>query len=244
MLMVEARSVAAYGLGRDGAVIGTGRRLAELRTHVSPQEEKFGANGGFVEAKAWRAGCRPHADCMAGTGGVRWRRAEFKGHAMQLQGSCHCGRVTFSVESAQPVPFMRCYCSICRKTAGTGGYAINLGADYRTLEVRGKRYLRVYRALLREGDQVRESTAQRHFCGHCGTALWLYDPTWPELVHPHAGAIDTPLPLPPERVHLMLGSRANWAEPEGHPGDPRYDGYPDMSLAEWHEQRGWPSPPG
>ena len=23
---------------------------------------------------------------------------------------------------------MRCYCSICRKTAGTGGFAINLGA--------------------------------------------------------------------------------------------------------------------
>jgi len=24
---------------------------------------------------------------------------------------------------------MRCYCSICRKTAGGGGYAINLGAS-------------------------------------------------------------------------------------------------------------------
>ena len=36
------------------------------------------------------------------------------------------------------------------------------------------------------GDQI--STGERNFCKHCGTALWLYDPTWPDLVHPHAGA--------------------------------------------------------
>ena len=37
---------------------------------------------------------------------------------MQLEGSCHCRKVKFTVDSAEPVPFMRCYCSICRKTAG------------------------------------------------------------------------------------------------------------------------------
>jgi hypothetical protein len=37
---------------------------------------------------------------------------------MQLKGSCHCAKVKFTVESGEPVPFMRCYCSICRKTAG------------------------------------------------------------------------------------------------------------------------------
>src|SRR3546814_10297589 len=42
--------------------------------------------------------------------------------------SCCCGTVRFSVEAYAPVPFMRCYCSICRKSAGGGGYAINLGA--------------------------------------------------------------------------------------------------------------------
>jgi hypothetical protein len=100
---------------------------------------------------------------------------------------------------------MRCYCSICRKTAGGGGYAINLGADAATLKVlKGKRDLRVYRATLRDGDAEHTSSGQRHFCGRCGSALWLWDPTWPELVHPHASAIDTPLPKPAENVHLML----------------------------------------
>lgn len=165
---------------------------------------------------------------------------------MRLEGSCHCGSVKFSVESAQPVPFMRCYCSICRKTAGGGGYAINLGADAATLQVRGRRHLRVYQAVLRDrdtGEAERTSSAQRHFCGRCGSALWVWDPTWPDHVHPHASAVDTPLPEAPEHVHIMLGSRAPWVEPEGKPGDPRFEGYPDMSLAQWHERKGLTSPP-
>lgn len=158
---------------------------------------------------------------------------------MKLEGSCHCGSVTFSVESAEHVPFMRCYCSICRKTAGTGGYAINLGADHRTLKVKGKRHLRVYQAVIRDGkagEQPRHSSGQRHFCGKCGTALWLYDPSWPDLVHPHAGAIDTPLPAPPQNVHIMLGSAAPWVRVEGRRGDPRFEEYPDFSLADWHQK--------
>jgi hypothetical protein len=52
---------------------------------------------------------------------------------MKLTGSCHCGAVKFSVESKTPYPYMRCYCSICRKTAGGGGYAINIMGDAATL---------------------------------------------------------------------------------------------------------------
>lgn len=58
---------------------------------------------------------------------------------MHLEGSCHCGEVTFSLDSAHPYPYQRCYCSICRKTQGGGGYAINLGGDATTLKVRGRK---------------------------------------------------------------------------------------------------------
>lgn len=157
---------------------------------------------------------------------------------MKLEGSCHCGSVKFSVETPSPYPFMRCYCSICRKTAGSGGYAINLGADAASLQVKGKRYLRVYQARLSNEPDARISTGRRHFCSRCGSPLWLYDPTWPELIHPHASAIDTPLPVPPEYVHIELGSKANWVQVEGKRGDPRFDEYPDCSLAEWHARHG------
>ena len=159
---------------------------------------------------------------------------------MQLEGSCHCGAVTFTVTSHEPVPFMRCYCSICRKTAGTGGYAINLGAATHSMKVTGKRYLGIYRARLQDDGDTREhaSDARRYFCSRCGTALWLWDPRWPDLVHPHAGAIDTPLPAAPENVHIMLGSKPDWVKVEGDAKDPRFEEYPSMSLAEWHEAHG------
>ncbi|TFZ03499.1 GFA family protein [Ramlibacter rhizophilus] len=159
---------------------------------------------------------------------------------MHLEGSCHCGKVGFSVEATEPVPFMRCYCSICRKTAGAGGYAINLGAATHSMKVRGKRFLRIYQARLESGEV---SEARRYFCSNCGSALWLWDPRWPELVHPHAGAIDTPLPVPPGNVHIMLGSKASWVAAEGHAADPRFEAYPDFSLAEWHQAHGLGAPP-
>jgi hypothetical protein len=31
------------------------------------------------------------------------------------------------------------------------------------------------------------------FCSVCGSALWVWDPRWPERVHPFASAIDTDL---------------------------------------------------
>ena len=42
---------------------------------------------------------------------------------MLLEGSCHCGKVHYTVESHTPYPFNRCYCSTCRKLDGGGGYA-------------------------------------------------------------------------------------------------------------------------
>jgi hypothetical protein len=60
---------------------------------------------------------------------------------MELQGSCHCGAVRFHVDSSTPYPYRACYCSICRKTAGGGGYAINLGADSSSLKVEGEENL-------------------------------------------------------------------------------------------------------
>jgi hypothetical protein len=52
------------------------------------------------------------------------------------------------VEAETFYSYQACYCSICRKTAGGGGYAINLGADANMLEVEGNEHLFVYHAKL------------------------------------------------------------------------------------------------
>ena len=157
---------------------------------------------------------------------------------MLLEGSCHCGAVQFSLESTHACPFNLCYCSVCRKTAGGGGFAINLGADYQSLKIRGEDQLGVYQVTLTDADTGEKSLspAQRNFCRNCASALWVFDPRWPNLVHPFASAIDTALPIPPEHTHLMLTSKANWVEPCRHDRDQYFDDYPDESIAAWHQR--------
>lgn len=163
---------------------------------------------------------------------------------MHLEGSCHCRAVRFSLESHSPVPFMRCHCGICRKTAGSGGFAINLGGDAATLKVRGKKHLGIYNAMLREpGKRATRSKAARHFCLRCGSALWAWDPRWPELIHPHASAIDTALPKPPEVVDIGLAWAPGWVELPRGAKQVRFQYMPDVSLEEWHQQHGLWSPP-
>ncbi len=163
---------------------------------------------------------------------------------MRLEGSCHCRSVRFTLRSAHPYPFNLCYCSICRKTAGSGGFGINLGGEAASLVVEGREHVTVYQAEISDPDTGKTvpSPAQRHFCQHCGSALWVWDPRWPELVHPFASAIDTPLPAPPSRVHLMLGSKAPWVAVTPGADDQCFDEYPAESIAEWHERRGLARP--
>ena len=158
---------------------------------------------------------------------------------MHLEGSCHCGAVRFTLDANCAVPFMHCHCSICRKTAGSGGYAINLGGVADTLKVRRSKNLGLYRAVLREpGQRAKRSKAERRFCLRCGSALWLWDPRWPDLIHPHASAIDTPLPKPPEVVEAALDFAPAWVDVPTGRGHVRCGQWPSESLAEWHQRHG------
>lgn len=146
---------------------------------------------------------------------------------MKLKGSCHCKKVSFTVESHNYYPYQYCYCSICRKTQGGGGYAINLSAKADTLKIKGKKYISVYCAT---------KSAERNFCSKCSAGLWLYDRTWPELVHPFASAIDSKLPKAPEHTHLMLDFKAPWVELHKSKKDKTFKRYPKESIAEWHDR--------
>lgn len=156
---------------------------------------------------------------------------------MKLEGSCQCGKVTFDLESRHPVPYQRCYCTICRKQQGGGGYAINLGGDAKSLHVRGRNNLTVYHArMTSSGRRAHASTAERVFCKVCGSALWLFSPEWPDLIHPFVSAIDTELPVPPQSTHLMLAFKPSWCEPEIRKGDLTFDEFPEESIEDWHKR--------
>jgi len=159
---------------------------------------------------------------------------------MKLEGSCHCGAVRFSLESHTPQPYMRCYCSICRKTAGGGGYAINIMGETASLKVRGASDVSVYRARIKEPGAKRQTRSQgrRHFCSKCGSALWAWDPRWKDWVYPFASAIDTPLPKPAEEVEIMLDYAAPWVDVPSGSKHAHFREYPDESIADWHKKRG------
>ena len=79
---------------------------------------------------------------------------------------------------------------------------------------------------------------KRHYCKRCGTPLWVSDEQWPELVHPFASAIDTELPQAPSSVHLLLRDKPSWVEPQIGPNDDCFEGYPKLSIEDWHKKHG------
>ncbi len=160
---------------------------------------------------------------------------------LPLEASCRCGAIRFRCDSHTPAPYQLCYCSICRKTAGGGGYAINLGGLAKTLVAEAEAgSLGIYRAEIREAENgaCRVSTGQRHYCTRCATALWLFDPEWPDLIHPFASAIDSDLPVPPSKVHLMLRFKPAWVKPDVGENDRTFDLYPEESIEDWHKRNG------
>jgi hypothetical protein len=159
---------------------------------------------------------------------------------MKLEGSCHCGAVTFTVDSHTPYPFNRCYCTKCRKGGGAG-YTVNIMGDASTLKVEGADNITVYRSANNhrgayEADGLGYS--RKHFCKTCGSPLYIFNPQYPDWVYPCATAIDTDLPEPPAVTNLMLGYKASWAPVSDGPDDKHFEFYPDEGIEDWHRRRG------
>lgn len=154
---------------------------------------------------------------------------------MRLEGSCQCRKVRFSLESDTPYPYQLCFCGVCRKVTG-GAFGCNIMGRRDTLEIIGRRFLRRYHArIYKPGRKVQLSPGWRVFCGRCGTHLWVEDQRWPDGVWPNAGAIDTPLPVPPSRVCMMLRYKPDWVPlPAGKTEE--VPEYPELSIAEWHKR--------
>ena len=111
-----------------------------------------------------------------------------------------------------------------------GGYADSMNCD-------GRAFVSTYRAeLIDKTGGKKKSTAERNFCKECGSSLWLWDPKWPELIHPFASAIDTDLPMAPEQTHLMVAYKASWVQCFVKREDKFYEDYPEESIEDWHKR--------
>ena len=158
----------------------------------------------------------------------------------KLDGGCYCKAVSFSVLSHTPVPYMRCYCAFCRRTSGSGGFAVNIMAQAETLAVTGEVSIGSHHGMYHDEttDELIESPGERSFCKQCGSPLWAADPRWPQWIYPYASAVCTPLPSPPETVHIMLEFKASWVDVPTGASHRHFVRYPDESIADWHRRHG------
>ncbi len=159
---------------------------------------------------------------------------------LKLEGGCYCKAVSFSALTHTPYPYMRCYCSFCRRTSGSGGYGINIMAEKETLTFTGDEVLGSHHGMVHDQDTdvLRQSPGLRYFCRECGSPLWAADPRWPQWFYPFASAIDTVLPKPPETVHIMLDFKAPWVYVLTGEGHRHFDRFPDESILDWHYRHG------
>lgn len=159
---------------------------------------------------------------------------------MKLEGGCYCGSVNFSAMTHAPYPYMRCYCSFCRQTSGSGGYGINIIAEAESLSVSGETHIGLHHGKEHdeETDELKEGPGVRYFCRECGSPLWAADPRWAQWIYPYASAVQTPLPVPPETVHIMLDFKAPWVVVPSGQGHRHFARYPDESIIDWHRRHG------
>jgi len=153
---------------------------------------------------------------------------------MRLEGSCECEGVRFVVESRTPYPYRICYCRRCRKTAGSIGASVNVIADADTLEITGEVTPTRY-------EHPVEPVVTT-FCPRCGSPLLLEIPPFPQWTYPFAAAVDTPLPRPPEFIHVRTNERLGWVPRIGSEDDPSFEENTVESMVEWHQRLGLETP--
>jgi len=119
----------------------------------------------------------------------------------QVQGSCFCGTVRFTIEL--PTLFCgHCHCSMCRRSHGAG-YVTWIGVPYErfTLRAGADRLVR-----FQSSDH-----GARSFCGICGSSLLCESSRHPDHLDIVLANLDGPIDRLPE-MHVYFSDRAPWVQ--------------------------------
>lgn len=115
------------------------------------------------------------------------------------EGSCLCRSVQYEV-AGELGDFGYCHCASCRKASGTA-YGANSPVDRARFRiVRGQDSVREYQS---------SSGKFRAFCSTCGSPLYAYLASSPEVLRIRLGSLDTPFTKNP-RAHTFVSDKASW----------------------------------
>jgi hypothetical protein len=127
----------------------------------------------------------------------------------KLDGSCLCGKVTYSC-AAEPAVTAVCHCTDCQKQTGTT-FSIIVGVPTDALEVEGE--LSTYTTI---GTDTEQPVA-RKFCANCGSPVMSAAEAFPQLVFIKAGTLNDTSWLEPQ-MHVWTDSAQDWFPLEAHAG--------------------------
>ena len=114
-------------------------------------------------------------------------------------GSCLCRNVRYEV-TGEIGAFGYCHCTSCRKASGTA-HAANAPVARSNFR------------LLGGSDTLREFESSpgklRCFCSRCGSPLYAYLASTPEVLRIRLGSLDTPFAKQPQ-AHTWVSDKAPW----------------------------------
>lgn len=115
-----------------------------------------------------------------------------------LTGSCLCGEIYYEVKSSiQSLTY--CHCSRCQKSSGSAFSTVGM-IEKKSLIINDNN-----NAL----SSYKNGEVSRDFCRHCGSALFSYRESTPDIVRIRIGSIDTPL-KGINHQHIFISSKATW----------------------------------
>ena len=103
----------------------------------------------------------------------------------RFSASCLCGASTFTVP--KPTKLLVCHCLNCKKWSGST-FAANFWVPASSLIIddTSKQHIRSHV----DGNTESRRTLERHFCGDCGSSLYIVIPHMPDVVAILSGVID------------------------------------------------------
>lgn len=101
--------------------------------------------------------------------------------ARSINGGCLCGAVRYS-GSADPVVAIKCYCTDCRKSSGTG-HAAHLGVPKMGVAMSGK-------CTEHSCQADSGNTTTRGFCPTCGVCIYSANSAMPDVIFLRASSLD------------------------------------------------------
>jgi hypothetical protein len=135
----------------------------------------------------------------------------------QYNGSCLCGKIKYSV--LKPIKFVaHDHCSICRRVHGAAFVTwCGVKSEKEQFQlIEGREILRSYKST---------PSAERQFCGNCGTQLFFRSANWPGEIHFTRASIKDDMEELP-KAHVYFSDRASWFE--CHDELPKYGGKTGM----------------